>query len=124
MFSVDIIVPFFAKKKELVPLINSLNKLNTKNISVKIIIIDDNTKENLDTGSIYKNADVDGTLFGIGLHKATDSGFFYRVSGEFTDYDTINLTSTTAADATTTTLNKVKADIDTMAFKVSVGKAF
>jgi hypothetical protein len=83
-----------------------------------------NTKENLDTGSIYKNADVDGTLFGIGLHKATDSGFFYRVSGEFTDYDTINLTSTTAADATTTTLNKVKADIDTMAFKVSVGKAF
>lgn len=49
MFSVDIIVPFFAKKKELVPLINSLNKLNTKNISVKIIIIDDNTKENLDS---------------------------------------------------------------------------
>lgn len=45
MLSVDIIIPFFAKKKELVPLITSLNKLNTKNINLRIIIVNDNTKE-------------------------------------------------------------------------------
>jgi hypothetical protein len=83
-----------------------------------------NTKEKLTTGSIYNNEDVDGNLFGLGFHHKTDGGAFFRVSGEYTDYDTINLTSTTAADATTTTKNKIKADIDTVAFKLSVGKAF
>tara|TARA_B100000795_G_scaffold149745_1_gene112136 strand:- start:1146 stop:1820 length:675 start_codon:yes stop_codon:yes gene_type:complete len=83
-----------------------------------------NTKEVLTTGSSYNNADVDGTMWGIGYTNTTDSGVFMRVSGEYTDYDTINLTSTTAADATTTTKNKIKADIDTVAFKLSIGKAF
>ena len=83
-----------------------------------------NTKEVLTTGSKYNNADVDGTMWGIGYTNTTDSGVFMRVSGEYTDYDTINLTSTTAADATTTTKNKIKADIDTVAFKLSIGKAF
>jgi len=45
MTTVDLVVPFFAKEKELVPLITSINKLSTKKINLQIIIIDDNTKE-------------------------------------------------------------------------------
>lgn len=44
MVSVSIVIPFFGKTKDLVSLIKSLNKLNTRNIKVQIIIIDDNSK--------------------------------------------------------------------------------
>ena len=81
------------------------------------------TKEVLNTGSKYDNADIDGNLIGIGFSKTNDNGIFVRLSGEVTDYDTINLTSKTA-DAVTGTFNKVSADVDTMAMKISVGKAF
>jgi len=46
-----------------------------------------NTKETLSSGSTYKNVDVDGMVLGLGINKTTDTGFFYRVSGEYTDYD-------------------------------------
>ena len=82
-----------------------------------------NTKEVLSSGSVYKNADVDGLVLGLGMNRTTDSGFFYRVSGEYTDYDSISLTSQTA-DAVTSTTNKISADVDTVAFKLSIGKAF
>lgn len=82
-----------------------------------------NTKEVLSSGSVYKNADVDGLVLGLGMNRTTDSGFFYRVSGEYTDYDSISLTSQTA-DASTGKFNKISADVDTVAFKLSIGKAF
>ena len=81
------------------------------------------TKEVLGTGSTYKDVDIDGMLIGLGMHKTKDSGVFYRISGEYTDYDSISLTSKTA-DAATGKKNKIKADIDTVAFKLSIGKAF
>ena len=83
-----------------------------------------NTKEVLATGSDYKNADVDGTMLGMGFSATNDNGVFFRISGEYTDYDDIALTSTTAADATTTTKNKINASVDTLAAKLSIGKAF
>ena len=82
-----------------------------------------NTKEVLTTGSTYKDVDVDGTVLGLGMHKTNDNGFFYRVSGEYTDYDSIKLTSGTA-DAATGKVNTISANVDTVAFKVSIGKAF
>ena len=82
-----------------------------------------NTKEVLGTGSTYKNADINGTVVGLGMHKTNDSGLFYRVSGEYTDYSTINLTSG-VADAVSGTRNTIEADVDTMAIKFSIGKAF
>tara|TARA_B100000795_G_scaffold250945_1_gene219430 strand:- start:202 stop:873 length:672 start_codon:yes stop_codon:yes gene_type:complete len=82
-----------------------------------------NTKEVLSTGSKYDNDDITGSVFGLGINRTKDSGFFYRVSGEYTDYDSISLTSKTA-DAATGKKNKIKADIDTVAFKLSIGKAF
>jgi len=81
------------------------------------------TKETLSTGSTYGNKSVDGKLIGIGMHKVGDTGVFFRASAEYTAYDSITLTSG-VADAVTGTTNKVDADVDTMAFKISIGKAF
>jgi len=81
------------------------------------------TKETLGTGSTYGNKSVDGTLVGLGMHKVRDNGTFFRASAEYTDYDSFKLTSG-VADAVTGTTNTIDADVDTMAFKVSIGKAF
>jgi hypothetical protein len=82
-----------------------------------------NTKEVLSTGSTYGNEDVDGRMFGLGFTRTNDSGVFLRVTGEVTDYDTLKLTSQ-VADAVSGTTNTVSADIDTVAAKLSFGKAF
>ena len=81
------------------------------------------TNEVLNTGSTYGNETVEGTLIGLGLHKVRDNGVFFRASAEFTNYDSIKLTSGTA-DAVTGTTNTIDADVDTTAFKISIGKAF
>ena len=81
------------------------------------------TKETLNTGSTYGNKSVDGKLIGVGIHKVRDTGVFFRASAEYTAYDSITLTSG-VADAVTGTTNKIDADVDTMAFKISIGKAF
>ena len=81
------------------------------------------TNEVLNTGSTYGNETVEGTLFGLGFHKVRDNGVFFRASAEFTNYDSIKLTSGTA-DAVTGTKNTIDADVDTTAFKISIGKAF
>ena len=81
------------------------------------------TKETLNTGSTYGNKSVEGTLVGIGMHKVGDTGVFFRASAEYTDYDSFKLTSGTA-DAVTGTTNTIDADVDTTAFKISIGKAF
>ena len=82
-----------------------------------------NTTEVLATGSKYGDVDIDGTVLGIGINRTTDSGMFFRVSGEYTDYDDISLTSQTA-DAVSGTKNKIDASLDTTAFKLAIGKAF
>ena len=82
-----------------------------------------NTTEVLATGSTYGNESIDGKMFGLGFTRTNDSGVFLRVTGEITDYDTLNLTSE-VADAVSGTTNTIKADIDTVAAKLSIGKAF
>ena len=82
-----------------------------------------NTKEVLATGSTYANKTLDGSMFGFGFTRTNDSGLFLRVSGEVTDYDTLNLTSE-VPDAVSGTTNTIKADLDTVAAKLSIGKAF
>ena len=68
------------------------------------------------TPGTYGNTSVDGTNYGIGLKGITDSNLVWKVSYELTDYDTLNLTSTTG--------NKVKADLDVEKGTVSVGYRF
>ncbi len=72
-----------------------------------------NTDESLGTGSKYGNVDITGYVLGFGV----DSGN-WRTEVLFTDYEDISLTSSVARTGVTTN-NKIDADLDTLALKVS-----
>ena len=80
--------------------------------------MDVKTTEDLDTGSEYGNFTTSGTVWGVGLHHQTDSGFFGRVEWNDTEIDGKSLTSTNADNTVT-----LKEMTGTTA-KVSFGKAF
>tara|TARA_B110001452_G_scaffold79851_1_gene65314 strand:- start:549 stop:1208 length:660 start_codon:yes stop_codon:yes gene_type:complete len=82
------------------------------------------TTEALNTGSTYGNETVTGGLIGAGFTKTNDNGVFFRASAEYTDYDNISLTSKTDVGGTAGSFNKISANVDTTAFKISIGKAF
>ena len=77
------------------------------------------TNEKLGTGAAYGDASIDGTTLGIGIKTNTDHGFFAKLLGTWTDYDSISLTST-GSDAAST----ITADIDATAAKFSLGYNF
>ena len=81
------------------------------------------TKETLNTGTTYGNQTVDGLLVGLGFHKTRDNGMFFRASAEYTDYESVALTGSESG-ADTASFNVINADVDTTAFKISVGKTF
>ena len=75
--------------------------------------------EDLETGSTYGNASVDGTVMAIGLNFETEGGVFTRFEYEDIELDGFKLQSETNTD------NSVKInDINGESFKVSIGKAF
>ena len=83
--------------------------------------IDVNTKESNTTDDskvqgTYGNKTLDGTNLGIGLKGVTSSNIVWKLAYEETDFDTLNLTSTTS--------NKIKADLDTEAVSLSIGYRF
>ena len=73
-----------------------------------IVQVDVKSKESLGTGSSYGDETVNGGLIGIGVQ-----GDKVRFSLEYTNYESISLTSKTNSD------NKVSADIDTTQLKLS-----
>lgn len=78
--------------------------------------IDVNTKENkLTNGGTYGDATLDGFTVGLGFKR--DAGdVFYKGMLEYTDFETLKLSSSTN--------NKIEADLDVTQLKVYVGKAF
>ena len=72
-----------------------------------------NTEESLGTGSKYGNEDIMGYVFGFGVESGN-----WRTEVAYTDYEDISLTSSVARTGVTTN-NKIDADLDTLAFKVS-----
>ena len=79
--------------------------------------IDVNTKESgASTTGTYGNASLDGTNLGIGLKGVTSSNIVWKLAYEETDFDTLNLTSSTS--------NTIKADLDTEAVSLSIGYRF
>jgi hypothetical protein len=80
--------------------------------------IDVNTKETTDgsNGGTYPNASLDGTNLGVGFKGVTGSNMIWKLAYEETNYDTLNLTSTTS--------NTVKADLDTKEVNFSIGYRF
>ena len=79
------------------------------------------TKEQLATGSTYGNVSVDGLLVGAGFQKNSDNGYFFRATAEHIDYDDFTLNGSLDADSVR---NVIKADVDSMAYKIAFGKAF
>ena len=79
------------------------------------------TTENLATGTEYGNADVNGILFGIGFERERDNGGFFRMEGTYTDYEDVTFNGALDGDSVR---NVIDADVDALAIRISVGKAF
>ena len=79
------------------------------------------TTETLATGSTYGNEDVTGFLIGLGMNKDINNGTFFRTELTYTDYEDVTINGTADSDGVK---NKIDADIDAVAFRISIGKAF
>lgn len=85
-------------------------------LRVGVSQIDVNTTENAITSSgTYGNATLDGLNLGVGL-KGSLGSYFTKFSVEYTDFEDLSLTSTTS--------NKISADLDTTEIKFAIGKSF
>ena len=88
-------------------------------VKVGAVEVDLTTGENLDTGSKYGDATLNGYMVGIGIKKETGTlGKFMKIEFVHTDYDDVSLTSTVARTGVTGN-NKIEADLDTTALKLS-----
>ena len=101
--------------------IENFNKLyveygNVGYVRVGFAQLDVNTQETAQTdGGTYGNTTLDGYSIGFGFkHDASD--YYVKSSIEYTDFDTLSLTSTSS--------NKLTADLDVTEFKIAIGKAF
>lgn len=76
------------------------------------------TKETTDgaNGGTYGNASIDGKLYGVGVRKMMNDNAFVKLEYVQTDYDDVNLTSTTG--------HKINADIDASMVNVRLGYKF
>ena len=79
------------------------------------------TTETLATGSKYGNEDVTGLLIGLGINRDNANGTFFRTELTYTDYEEVSITGTADSDSVS---NKIEANIDAVAFRISIGKAF
>ena len=79
------------------------------------------TTENLATGTTYGNVTVNGTQVAIGFDRDVPNGAFVRLEASYTDYEDFSITGSADSDSVT---NKVDADIDSTALRISIGKAF
>ena len=78
--------------------------------------IDVNTKENAITNSgVYGNDTLNGFTIGAGKNGSLGS-YFTKAAIEYTDFEDLSLTSTTS--------NKISADLDVLEFKFGIGKRF
>ena len=79
----------------------------------------DVTTNDTDTGTnagTYGNASLDGTNLGVGFKGVTSNNIVWKLAYEETNFDTLNLTSTTG--------NTLKADLDTSEINLSIGYRF
>jgi len=79
------------------------------------------TTESLATGTDYGNADVNGLLVGLGFNRERDNGGFFRMEGTYTDYEDVKFNGALDGDSVR---NVVDADVDALAIRISVGRAF
>ena len=92
--------------------------LDTFFVKAGSLSVDLNTKESLGTGSTYGNTNVDGTMLGVGMDKVLDNGMFFRVEGQYSEFDSASLTSSSGSQKIT------MESLDGVIGKLSFGKAF
>ena len=93
-----------------------------ENLYVKagLSTVDVITNENLATGASYADTELDGSMFGIGYHNALDNGVFFRIEGNYHNFDSATVTATgTATDSKIT-----MSSLDGLSGKLSIGKSF
>tara|TARA_B100000886_G_C20374600_1_gene471178 strand:- start:126 stop:779 length:654 start_codon:yes stop_codon:yes gene_type:complete len=83
------------------------------------------TTENLATGTKYGNEDVNGYIIGYGIQTSGDAAFV-RLEGTYTNYDELTFNGSLNGNEVgdSAVRNKVEADIDALALKLSIGKSF
>ena len=79
------------------------------------------TTETLATGTEYGNADVNGVLVGLGFNRESGNGGFFRMEGTYTDYEDVTFNGSLDGDSVR---NVIDADVDALAIRIAVGKAF
>ena len=85
--------------------------------------VDVNTQEVASSnGGNYGNATLDGFNYGIGVKSKPTDNTRLKFAYEITDFESLSLTSTGNSVASET--NKISADLDTWALKVSFGYEF
>ena len=77
--------------------------------------------ETLATGSTYGNEKVHGLLIGLGVNRDNANGTFFRTELTYTDYNDVTIDGSLDSDGVR---NKIDADIDAVALRISIGKAF
>ena len=93
-----------------------------ENMYVKagVMTVDVITNENLETGANYANTELDGSMFGVGYHNVLDNGVFFRIEGNYMNFDGTTVTATG-----TETDSKIQlTSLDGLTGKVSIGKSF
>ena len=96
---------------------------NTMYVRLGFAQIDVNTTETASSnGGSYGNATLDGINYGIGFKGDVADGVEMKLALEVNDFDDLSLTSTGNSVASET--NKISADLDTAAIKLSFGYKF
>ena len=102
-----------AELKNHLTLYGHYNLSDTTYVKAGLAFVTLETNESLDTGSKYGNEDIFGGVIGVGMSEGP-----IRFELVYTDYEDISLTSSVARTGVTTN-NKIDADLDTIALKVS-----
>ncbi|MDA7783246.1 hypothetical protein N8934_00200 [Candidatus Pelagibacter sp.] len=94
--------------------------VNNFYVKAGVIEADLITNETLESGSVYANASLEGTFYGIGFDKNLSDGIFVRGELGQTEYDSIKLTSTGSDNANVIDVTNLSGTN----FAISVGKSF
>lgn len=91
-----------------------------ENIFVKVgsVQVDLITHESLGTGSTYGNSSLEGAMIGAGIDHVLDNGIFVRAEANYTEFDSVSLTSSSGSQ-------KITLDsLDGLIGRISIGKTF
>ena len=86
---------------------------------VGTVAVDIVTNESLGTGGAYGDANMDGTMFGVGFNHSTDGGAFVRVEGNYMSFDSVTKTNKNDSEKQI----KLK-NLDGISAKFSIGRTF